>query len=85
MFLCPLIGGVGVFGAMRMLRLRPLPRFSINAYNSGIATLTVGSTLQGVFEIAGTSSPYEMVFAVVGIAFLIAALGGVIRRWLQEH
>jgi hypothetical protein len=26
----------------------------------------VGSTLRGVFEIAGTSSPYSIVFAVCG-------------------
>jgi hypothetical protein len=74
MFCYPLIGGAGVFTALALLRLPFPPRRAFNAYNSGIATLTVGSTLRGVFEIAGTSSSFQMVFTVVGVAFIVGAL-----------
>lgn len=70
MFLFPLIGGVGVYGVRALLNKKPLPRFSYNAYNSGIATLIMGSLLRGVFEIAGAASPYQNVLLVVGVGFL---------------
>ena len=42
-------------------------------YHSGIATLTVGSCLQGVLEIYGTTSPYVPVYWVSGALLLAAA------------
>lgn len=73
MFLYPLIGGAGMYALMLVLPLRSFGRLSFNAYNSGIATLTVGSLLAGVFEIAGTSSAYQPVFTVVGVALIATA------------
>lgn len=69
MFLYPLLGGALPF----FLLWRFLPRSEaaggrvwFNCYSSGIAALTVGSLLRGVFDIAGTSSPYCAVFSVCG-------------------
>ena len=38
----------------------------------GILTLTIGSFLKGVFEIAGTASAFQFVYYVFGIGLLIA-------------
>ncbi|MCR5691922.1 MAG: hypothetical protein K6G62_06860, partial [Eubacterium sp.] len=41
------------------LRGCPAPnRLSINIYNAGVATLTMGSAAKGALEIAGAASPY---------------------------
>ena len=52
----------------------PLRRVSRNAVGAGIATFTVGSLLEGIFEIAGTSSPYTGGFFVVGAAMTAAGI-----------
>lgn len=80
-FLLPLLGGVGVYGARAMLGKKPLSRFSYNTFNSGIATLIVGSLLRGVLEIAGAASPYQDVLLSVGIGFLGIS---VITAFVQE-
>ncbi len=79
MFLYPLVGGTAVFMLLWLYRAAPerMPRYraSYNLYNSGIATLTVGSMLNGVFEIAGTNSPYITVFWAAG--WLLAGIGSI--------
>jgi hypothetical protein len=71
MFACPLLGGTVVYLLLWALPKARMPgRFSINLYNSGIAALTVGSALRGVFDIAGTSSPYQPVFMIAGITMV---------------
>jgi hypothetical protein len=71
MFGYPLLGGAAVYLLIGALPKAWLPgRFAINLYNSGIATLTVGSALSGIFDIAGTTSPYQLVFAIAGIAMV---------------
>lgn len=78
MFLYPLLGGVLPFLLLWLF----VPqadhvlhyRLSYNCFNSGIAALTVKSMLKGVFEIAGTSSPYLIVFTVCGWAMLVIGL-----------
>ncbi len=79
-FLYPLLAGVLPFFLLSLL----LPqagklanaRFSFNCYHSGIATLTVGSLLQGIFEIAGTGSPYTVLFLLIGSLFVLIGLVG---------
>lgn len=83
MFLYPLLGGTVPF-AGRWLQLRqrpdhgataePFGRLAFNSYNSGIATLTVGSMLTGVFDIAGTTNPYLVYFRLIGAAMVAASL-----------
>lgn len=76
MCLIPLIGGAGVLAIQRFTHAPAFSRFSFNAYNSGIATLTIASILRGVFDIAGTASPYLIVFLVVGVVCLFMAAFG---------
>lgn len=49
-------------------------RFSYNSCNSGIVLLTAGSLLNGIFEIAGTSSPYLIIFTVFGWAMFAVGM-----------
>jgi hypothetical protein len=78
MFLYPLLGGALVFFLLRLFvpdadQVRHY-RFSYNIYNSGIAVLTVRSLLDGIFEIAGTSSDYLAYFTLFGWIFAAAGL-----------
>mgnify|MGYP001248372193 CR=1 FL=1 len=80
LFLYPLLGGA--FAYLLVWLFCPAPerirhsRVHFNLYNAGIATLAVGSTLRGVFDIAGTSSPYTVLYFAAGWLFAgIGALG----------
>lgn len=79
MFSIPLIGGAGVLALVRLIGL-PSPQGAVRkAQGCGIATLTVASTLRGIFDIAGTSSPYLAAFVAVGAGFLLFAVVGFAR------
>jgi len=74
MFLFPLIGGLVPFV---FIRFTPAPfpgRFSQNAYNSGIAALTLASLLRGVFDIYGTISNYVKLYWILGIFLTIIGI-----------
>lgn len=77
MFLYPLIGGCLIYGVIGLLipKGNQLPGYRLfyNIYNSGIATLTVGSFLKGILEIAGTSSGYVGLFYTIGALFIAVA------------
>lgn len=64
MFLWPLICLV-IYIVLAVVKSAP-NRFSENILNAGTATFTVGSMIRGIFEIAGTSSDYEMYFFILG-------------------
>lgn len=78
MFLYPLIGGTGVYFLIYLL----VPqvgccmgyRLFTNIYNSGIATLTVGSFLKGILDIAGTASQYVPLFFIIGLILAIMGI-----------
>ena len=81
MFLFPLILGSGVYGLVLILpQMKGVSRLPFNLYNSGIATLTVGSLLKGIFEIAGTSSPYVVVYWLVGTTMIVFSVLIAIRQ-----
>jgi len=84
MFLYPFIGGAVVFMLLWILKPNaanvPGYRINYNIYNSGIASLVVGSILKGVFEIAGTSSPYTAVYFILGWLLVAAGAIGFIRN-----
>ncbi len=74
MFVYPLLGGTAVFAILALMGKKSEPdRFSFNIYNSGIATLSVGSCVKGVLEIYGTDSQYVKLYFIAGIVLL--ALG----------
>jgi len=87
MFLYPLVGGALAFLLLWFFIPGgdnvPCYRFSYNSYNSGVAMLTIQSVLTGIFEIAGTSSPYLIVFTICGWALL--SIGMVINLWNLYH
>ena len=70
LFLYPLLGGILPLGLAWIFvdhaNEVPLFRLAYNAFNTGMATLLLGSVLSGVIEIAGTASPYPPYFLVVG-------------------
>ena len=67
LFLIPLMGGVLPFATIRRIDCLNLPRrIPMNLYHAGIATLIVGSCLQGILEIYGTTSVYIPVYWIVG-------------------
>jgi hypothetical protein len=78
MFLYPLLGGALFYFIIEML-IPHITKFAgcrvfLNLNNSGIATLTLASLLKGIFEIAGTDSPYLVYYYTVGGVFVAAGL-----------
>jgi hypothetical protein len=75
MFLHPLVGGLSLaFAAWLKPKLLKgaFFRLGFNIFNSGIACLTAGSFLNGIMEVAGTSSKHVFWFFLFG-AILVAA------------
>ncbi len=76
-FAFPLAMGV-LPNAWRVLTNRPLPgKWPMRLHHAGVAALTVGSTMQGVMAIYGTTNRLISVYWVVG-TLLIA--GGLMLR-----
>lgn len=73
-FLFPLVGGAGVLGALRLWpgAREPQPA-ARKLYRSGIATLTLGSFMTGVFEIYGSAAPLVAVYWFAGAALVLTA------------
>ena len=74
MFLYPLVGGFAFYLVIGMVFpwIEQLTgyRLFFNLYNCGIAIFTITSFMKGVFEIAGTNSPYIIWYQVAGSIFL---------------
>ena len=73
-FAFPLV--LGVVPCLVMMRCGACApgRIATNAWNSGVATLAVGSLLIGALEIYGTTNRLVVVYPVVGLALLVAGL-----------
>ena len=73
MFLYPLLGGSFLYFlidvVMPDVKRKRGYRLFLNLYNAGIATLTTGSFLNGILEIAGTGSPFTILFFITGWIF----------------
>lgn len=84
LFLFPFIGGVLVFVTIGLLKKLPFPsRISLHLYNSGLATLWIGSCLQGVLEIYGTSSNYIAVYWIVGSILIMLGVVSVLVKFTR--
>lgn len=80
LFLWSLIGGAWY---VLLLLLDTVPnRISINTMNAGVATLTAGSLVKGISEIAGTYSNYEIGFFIFGTVFVF---GGIMSLTKWKH
>jgi len=74
-FVFPLAGGTLPYLFLFISRPRRYPSaFSRNTYNAGIATLTVGSIMNGVLEIYGTTNVLADIYWFAGIPLILAGL-----------
>ena len=73
MFAIPLVGGALAALVCHLAKAPQMPRAARQAWALAIASLTLGSCLQGIFEIAGTSSPFIVAYPVVALVFALAA------------
>lgn len=73
MFAIPLIGGMLPAFCMTLAGARALPRTTRQAWGLALASLTVASCLRGVFDIAGTASPFLLVYLAFSLACVIVA------------
>ena len=73
--LIPLVGGTVPYLIIHMARA-PLPAaLSSVLYACGIATLTVGSIMQGVLVIYGTTNRLMPIYAIAGAVLLVVGGG----------
>ena len=70
-FAFPLVAGSVVFCGLSLFGKFFPGRVAFNLYNSGIATLTVGSIFKGVLEIYGTTNSLSDIYFIVGLVFVI--------------
>ena len=57
-------------------------RFALNAWNSGIAALTVGCIVKGVLDIYGTTNRLIIVYPIAAAILLLAGLiSYVFQKW----
>ncbi len=78
-FLCPLVLGglpwmIIATSSKAMEKQDFPPHVTINLWNTGVATLTVGSIFRGVLDIYGTTSVYSKCYLIVGAVLLIIAM-----------
>lgn len=74
-FVFPLAGGALLFMSMSLFGCRHLPgRLPLNIYNAGIATVTVGSIMEGVLEIYGTTNNMLRFYWYIGIGLIATGI-----------
>lgn len=73
-FVFPLAGGTFPFLAISLFRKRYPGAVARNLYHSGIATLTVGSIVQGVLDIYGTTNRLTGLYWIVGVILVISGI-----------
>ena len=77
LFCWPLLLGALPSFILWIFKFLPRPGYiTINLFCSGIAALTVGSLLRGIFDIAGTASPLQTGLSIAGIAMVILGFMG---------
>ena len=71
----PLLGGLLAGELLKKVPPKHLPGpLSAEIYHCGIATLTVGSIIQGVLEIYGTANPLVLGYLAAGAGLVILSL-----------
>ena len=74
-FTIPLILGTGVCYTLYFFKIKKLPnKFENSAYNAAIATFTVGSIVEGILQIYGTTNWKVYVYLIVGIILLMSSI-----------
>ena len=73
LFLFPLIGGVLPAAAFTVLRCAAVSQWIRRIWRAGVATLTVGSCMTGIFEIYGSDAPLLTWYWYVGFFWILIA------------
>jgi glucan phosphoethanolaminetransferase (alkaline phosphatase superfamily) len=81
-FVLPLALGALPNLVIELRGLRPPSRSAANVWNSGVATLVVGSMFRGALDIYGTTSGFVVIYLIVG-AILLG--GGMLLCLLGKH
>ena len=76
---------LGVLGFIVIGRLQLNNRVAYNLYNAGIATLTVGSFLRGILDIAGADTVYPLYYFIVGTLFVGVGGGLFVYQWIRGN
>lgn len=79
MFTIPLVAGVLPALVLGFARTRRAPRATRQAWALATASLTVASCLKGIFDIAGTASPWLLAYVVAAAAFAFTAIAAAVR------
>ena len=79
MFAIPLVMGVVPALVAHLRHVRSVPVAARQAWGLATACLVVASCLHGVFDIAGTASPYLPIYLVVAAGFAAVALVKTLR------
>lgn len=75
MILAPLIPLIlGVFVYVILLKVKKIGYIESSLYSNGIYTLLIGSILQGVLEIYGTTNKLIWVYLIVGVGLIISSI-----------
>lgn len=75
-FVFPLAGGAFPFLTMAQIGFTILPgKIALNLYNAGIATVTVGSIMEGVLAIYGTTNGLLSFYWYVGFILIAGGIG----------
>ena len=89
MFLYPLVGGFAFYLVLELVFPWVIQasgyRLFYNLYNCGIAIFTTVSFMKGIFEIAGTNSPYIIWYQVAGSIFIVAGAVQFIQIILSRY
>ena len=82
-FMFPFVGGTLAFAVLSLFFREKAPLGSIaNIYHAGIITLTIGSLLQGVLDIYGTSNILIIIYWFLGCA--LTAIGALLYFLVQN-
>ncbi len=71
-FVVPLLGCSLPYSIIVFINKKIPESLSLRLWNSGIATLTVGSLVQGVIEIYGTTNQFVIIYGIAGAVFCIS-------------
>ncbi len=75
---------LGVVGFLLLDRLNLNNRVAFNLYNAGIATLTVGSILRGIIDIAGADTVYPVYYFYVGAILVVVGALIYFYQWIRK-
>lgn len=73
-FVIPLLGCSLPYSIIVFKNQNIPDHITLRLWNSGIAVLTVGSIIQGVIEIYGTTNHFIIIYAIVGGVFCVSGL-----------